>query len=170
MMSITDLKNQFIKSPLMTCRYSLLITPPSSVNQMLLSYKLAVLSKSITMPKISAGFKKISYRGRPVLVRSQLEYDDNVTVSVYEDCNMNVRRMLEKWINAVDIRGNGYDKYKDGEIVLYQLDNNNNEVYGVRFNDVFLTGLGEISYTAEGHEIPSYDLTFAYSGFETLLT
>lgn len=169
--SINDLKNQFPTSPLILSKYKIIITPPSRYNELLLTYKLAVLSKSFVLPKREVKTKKITFRGRPVNVRSQLEFQDNITVSVYDDSGMSLRRMLEKWLDGVDSLETSYKglEYKDGDIKIYQLDANNNEVYGIQLHDVFITSLGDISYASESQDIVTYDLTFTYSGFDTIL-
>ena len=168
-LTINDLRNQFITSPLQVNKYRIEITPPPKFNELLLSYKLAVLSKSFTIPKREVKTKKISCHGRPIYVRSQLEFQESITVSVYDDSNMNVRKTLEKWINAVDDINNTETEYKGGNIKVYQLDSNNNEIYGVSFKDVFITSLGDITYSADSHEIIMYDITFSYTTFESLL-
>lgn len=168
-LTLKDLKNQFITSPLQTNKYRLIITPPAKFNELLLSYKLAVLSKSFAMPKREVKTKKISFHGRPVYVRSQLEFQESLTVSVYDDSNMNLRKILERWLSSVDDINNSEKEYKGGNIKLYQLDSDNNEIYGVNFNDVFITSLGDITYSADSHDIITYDITFSYTTFESLL-
>jgi hypothetical protein len=169
--SIRDMRNQFPTSPLLSSKYKIIITPPSRYNELLATYKLAVLSKSFSLPRREVKTKKITFKGRPVNVRSQLEFSDTITVSVYDDSGMNLRRMLEKWMNGVDSIETSYRglDYKDGDIKIYQLDANNNEIYGVQLHDVFITSLGEISYSADSHDIITYDLTFTYSGFDSIL-
>lgn len=169
-LGIQDLKNQFITSPLLASKYRIVITPPSQFNELLLTYKLSVLSNSFVLPKREVKTKKIIYHGRPVYVRSQLEFQETLNVTVYDDSNMYLRRMLEKWLNSVDDINNTQKIYKDGDIKIYQLDSNSNEIYGVRLNDVFITALGDITYSANSQEIISYDITFTYSGFETILS
>jgi hypothetical protein len=80
---------------------------------------------------------------------------------------MDVRKTLDKWISLSDsLNGETIEDYHLGSLVVYQLDNENNRIYGVEFKEVFLTSISEIKYSAERTDNITYDLTFAYSTWE----
>ena len=83
---------------------------------------------------------------------------------------MNVRKTLDKWIDLCDSLEdeNIKENYYQGSIVVYQLDNENNRVYGIEYQEVFLTSISEIKYSAERSDILTYDLTFGYSTWHTI--
>lgn len=168
--TISDLKKYFYNGALYTSKYRVIITPPSEVNYGNITEKLVVLSKSASLPEHKIGTEEIKFKGRPVIIKKQLDLGSTYTVSVYEESTMKVRKILDRWIDMGDKLGyGGSENYNNGNIQIYQLDGDNNPIYGVEFYDVFLTSLGAISFdgTSSG-EVITYDLNFAYSGWDII--
>lgn len=146
-------------------KYKIIITPPSLLSYTT-TYKLSLFANSVSSPKIEVATKKITYRGKPINVRSQRTYEDSLSVSVYDDVTLSVRKALEKWVNMVDSESSKSSNYRDGVITLYELDNQGNIVYGTVFKDVFVSSLSDLQHDASSNEIVTYDITFTYSGYE----
>lgn len=168
--TIEDIRKNYKNGALYTSKYRLIITPPPSVNYGDITEKLVVLAKTASLPEHKIGTEEIKLKGRPVLIKKQLELGSTYTVGVYEDSDMKIRKVLDNWIDMGDRLGvGGNEFYNDGNIKIYQLDGNNNAIYGVEFYDVFLTSLGSITFDgSSAGEVVSYDLTFAYSGWDIL--
>lgn len=168
--TIADIKKQYYNGALYTSRYKLIITPPLIVNTNNITEKLTVLAKTASLPEHKIGSEEIKLKGRPVLMKKQLEFGSTYSVSVYEESSMKIRKILDRWVDLGDKLGSGGNSmYDNGNIKIYQLDGENNEIYGVEFYDVFLISLGAISFdgTSAG-EVVSYDLSFGYSGWDIL--
>lgn len=163
--TINDIKAQYKKGGLFPHKYEVLITPPENLFDTDFSKKLRILAKSASIPKKEIKTTSINLKGRPVVLRSQLDFGESASISVYEDSEMNVRKTLDKWIDLCDSLEdeNIKENYYQGSIVVYQLDNENNRVYGIEYQEVFLTSISEIKYSAEKQDIITYDLTFGYS-------
>ncbi len=168
-MIIDDIKAQYKKGGIFPHKYEILITPPDNLFDTNFTKKLRILAKSASIPKKEVKTKTITYKGRPVVLRSQLDFGETCSVSVYEDSEMNVRKTLDKWIDLSDsLEDKSIEDYYQGSITIYQLDNKNNRIYGVEFKEVFLTSISEIKYSAERSDILTYDLTFGYSTWNTV--
>lgn len=168
-MIINDIKAQYKKGGIFSHKYEILITPPDNLFDTNFTKKLRILAKSASIPKKEVKTKTITYKGRPVVLRSQLDFGETCSVSVYEDSEMNVRKTLDKWIDLSDsLEDKSIEDYYQGSITIYQLDNKNNRIYGVEFKEVFLTSISEIKYSAERSDILTYDLTFGYSTWNTI--
>lgn len=168
-MIINDIKAQYKKGGIFPHKYEILITPPDNLFDTNFTKKLRILAKSASIPKKEVKTKTITYKGRPVVLRSQLDFGETCSVSVYEDSEMNVRKTLDKWIDLSDsLEDKSIEDYYQGSITIYQLDNKNNRIYGVEFKEVFLTSISEIKYSAERSDILTYDLTFGYSTWNTI--
>ena len=168
-MIIDDIKAQYKKGGIFPHKYEILITPPDNLFDTNFTKKLRILAKSASIPKKEVKTKTITYKGRPVVLRSQLDFGETCSVSVYEDSEMNVRKTLDKWIDLSDsLEDKSIEDYYQGSITIYQLDNKNNRIYGVEFKEVFLTSISEIKYSAERSDIITYDLTFGYSTWNTI--
>lgn len=168
--TINDIKKNFYNGALYNSKYRLIITPPLYVNTNNITEKLVVLSKTAKMPEHKIGAEEIKIKGRPVTIKKQLELGNSYDVNVYEESSMKVRKILDRWIDMGDRLGYGGQRgYDNGNIKIYQLDGDNNEVYGVEFYDVFLTSISDISYdgTSAG-EVISYNLSFSYSGWDVI--
>lgn len=167
--TINDIRSLYRKGGVFGHKYEILITPPQNIFGSEFTKKLRILAKSATIPKKEIKTKTISYKGRPVVLRSQLDFGETCSVSVYEDSEMNIRKTLDKWITLSDSLEDGtIEDYHLGSLVIYQLDNENNRIYGVEFKEVFLTSISEIKYSAERTDNITYDLTFAYSTWENI--
>lgn len=167
--TINEIRSLYRKGGVFGHKYEVLITPPQNIFGSEFTKKLRILAKSATIPKKEIKTKTISYKGRPVVFRSQLDFGETCSVSVYEDSEMNIRKTLDKWITLSDSLEDGtIEDYHLGSLVIYQLDNENNRIYGVEFKEVFLTSISEIKYSAEKTDNITYDLTFAYSTWENI--
>ncbi len=167
--TIPDILAQYRGGALFVHKYEVIITPPENLFGADFTRKLRILARGATIPKKQIKAKTITFRGRPVAVRSQLDFENACTVSVYEDSDMSVRKTLEKWIDAADnLDGDSSPNYYQGSICVYQLDGKGNRVYGVEYNEVFLTGISEIKYQADVGDLLTYELTFAFSNWETI--
>ena len=101
-MIIDDIKAQYKKGGIFPHKYEILITPPDNLFDTNFTKKLRILAKSASIPKKEVKTKTITYKGRPVVLRSQLDFGETCSVSVYEDSEMNVRKTLDKWMDLSD--------------------------------------------------------------------
>ena len=165
---ISKIKRYYDNGGLYTSKYEILIIPPLGVGN--ITEKLSVLSKTASRPDHKISTSTISFKGRPIVMRRQLDMETTCTVDVYEDSNMKVRKVLDRWIDLCDsLYIGGSSNYCNGTIEVHQLDGNGNRMYGVVYNDVFLTGISGIKYdSSSSGEIVSYSLTFSYSGYEII--
>ena len=168
--TISDIRKQYRNGALFTCKYKLIITPPLFANYDNIMEKLVILSKSAKLPEHKINTLEVKIKGRPVAMRGQIDMGNTYTITVYEDGDMKVRKVLDRWIEMSDrLTGTGNSSYCNGNIKIYQLDGDNNEMYGVEFYDVFLNSVGEVSYDGTNSgEVLSYALTFSYSGWEII--
>lgn len=168
--TISDIKKQYKDGALFTCKYKLIITPPLYANYNNIMEKFVILAKTAKLPEHKINTTEIKIKGRPVAMRGQLDMGNTYSITVYEDDNMRVRKVLDRWLDMCDrLDGTGNSSYSNGSIKIYQLDGDNNEMYGIEFYDVFLNSISEVSYDGTNSgEVLSYNLTFSYSGWETI--
>lgn len=169
--TINDIKKHFYNGALYTSKYRLVITPPLYVNNNNITEKLVVLSKSASLPQHKINTETIYLKGRPITLKKQLDFGTDYNISVYEESSMKIRKILDRWIDMSDKLGNGgLPGYDEGNIKIYQLDGDNNEMYGVEFYDVFLNSIGSVSYdSTSAGEVVTYDINFSYSGWDIIL-
>ena len=167
--TISDIKAQYKGGGLFSHKYEVIITPPENLFDTEFTRKLRILAKSATIPKKDVKTKMVSFHGRPVVFRSQVDFTNACSISVYEDSSMSIRKTLEKWVDMVDnLEGKTSPNFYQGSICVYQLDGEGNRVFGVEYEEAFLVGISEIKYQAELGDVLNYDLTFAFTTWKTI--
>ena len=75
------------------------------------------------------------------------------------------KRILKKTVNNVLDSSYNVPDYQ-AELSIWQLDTLGNKVYGYNLENVFITGIGEVSYSdSELDSLVEYNLTFTFSEF-----
>lgn len=64
--------------------------------------KINVLCRSAGLPERNISTTTIFHKGRKYNVRGETDYIGTYEVSILDDSNMNIRRVFDKWIKAVD--------------------------------------------------------------------
>ena len=129
---------------------------------------LNIACQSAEIPKASVKTQKISYRGRPIVLKGQLSFDESFKITVQEQGHFQIRKELQKWIDIVDnLEGTSQSQYTIEEVYLFHLDTYGKPTLKTTFYDVFLTELGAIQLSDKGAEAITYDCTFSFSTYET---
>lgn len=165
--TIADLKYFYKDSVPYSCKYRLELNLPFNIG-VLDSYKLNIACQSIELPKASVKTQKINFRGRPLVLKGQLTFDESFKVTVQDNGHFEVRRELEKWIKACDsLDGNSKEDYKIEEVYLYHLDCNGIPTIKTVFYGVFLSELGGFQLADKSADVITYDCVFSYSTYES---
>ena len=94
-----------------------------------------------------------------------------LTTSIYNDEGMEIRNMLEDWMeklnsHSTNVRASGFSQINSytGEIKLKQLAKEGVEITkSYQFMDVWPSSTGEIAVSWDTNEIQTYDVTWEYS-------
>lgn len=166
--TISDLKKVYQDGVPYNCKYRIEINFPPDLQTTLNAETLNIACQSAEIPKASVKTQKISYRGRPIVLKGQLSFDESFKITVQEQGHFQIRKELQKWIDIVDnLDGTSQSQYTIDEVYLYHLDTYGNPTLKTTFYGVFLTELGAIQLSDKGAEAITYDCSFAFSTYET---
>ena len=144
--TISDLRNFYRDSLPWSCKYRIEINFPEAVKASIGSAKLNIACQSVEIPRASIKTHRVFYRGRPLGLKGQLSFDETFKITIQDNGHFDVRRELDKWLNACDnLDGDSLEDYKIDEVYLYHLDGSGKPTMKTTF----------------------YDCTFTYSLFET---
>ncbi len=150
--------------------------------------KFNVLCRASSLPERSIDTGTIYHRGRRFNVRCETNYASTYEVSLVDDSGMELRRMFDRWMNAVDnTKLNSDSPLSDGEYVvnvdmlgevqrgfgkhtyqlpinIWQLDNNNQKVYGYVLEDAFPSNIGTVTLDdKDENTLSEFSIVFTYS-------
>lgn len=166
--TISDLKKVYQDGVPYNCKYRIEINFPPSLQTTLNAETLNIACQSAEIPKASVKTQKISYRGRPIVLKGQLSFDESFKITVQEQGHFQIRKELQKWIDIVDnLEGTSQSQYTIDEVYLYHLDTYGKPTLKTTFYGVFLSELGAIQLSDKGAEAITYDCTFSFSTYET---
>jgi len=176
MSTITDLKTQ-IHSVLRRNKYKVVLTPPMSIG---IDNKLSLLCKGAEFPEKNIGAVEVSHMGRKYYLRGETTYNPTTTLTFYDDDNLNIRRFFDYWMNIIDDSRKTQDRKLSNVLVksafrtdleVWQLDHNQNNVYGYTYHDSFPISAGTITYAGdEEASAVEFTVTFQYSEFSPIAT
>lgn len=117
------------------------------------------------MPGKSVQTSEYRQRNIPYKLPYTASYDD-VTVTFVASENLQERKILEVWMNAVinvtDGTLNFYNEYK-GNIKIHQLDYDGNQVYSVMLVDAYPVAVSPVDYSfGSQNELVNVSATFTY--------
>lgn len=166
--TISDLKKVYQDGVPYNCKYRIEINFPPSLQTTLNAETLNIACQSAEIPKASVKTQKISYRGRPIVLKGQLSFDESFKITVQEQGHFQIRKELQKWIDIVDnLDGTSQSQYTIEEVYLFHLDTYGKPTLKTTFYGVFLSELGAIQLSDKGAEAITYDCTFSFSTYET---
>lgn len=96
-MKINDLKSELKNGVLRKTKYKLELYVPGEDSR-----SLQILCQGVSFPQRVITPVKLFHKGRPFLVRSEMEFGGSVRVRFLENSNMDVRRMMDFWMKNVD--------------------------------------------------------------------
>lgn len=172
MTTINELKTQ-LKGGLRKNKYQIIFSPPGNF---ISSEKLNLLCKSAAFPERAISVAEVTHYGRRYYLRGDTTYSGTWNVSFYDDANMNIRRIFDYWmvmidnsrktIQAAPMAGKITEDYQR-EIEIWQLDANQNQVYGSVIHNAFPVNLESITYDdSETDSLVECNVTFQFSEFE----
>ena len=185
--TITDLKKQLGPGlGLRTNKYLLEIPVNGQSGE-----KINILCRSTSLPERNIDTVTMMYRGRRHNLRAETQFPGTYEISVVDDSNMELRKMFDRWLNAVDtVPGSENSPLSDGEysvnssqysevqrgnarksyqldVNIWQLDANNQPVYGYVMKGAFPSSLGTVTLEDNDDSTMSeFSITITYS--ETL--
>ena len=153
-------------------RYQILVDPPGNF---ISSQKLNILCKGTSFPNRTIQSAEVSHYGRKYYLRGETNYGNTITFTFYDDANMNLRRTFDYWMSYID------DSRKTGQsapmtnkvtndymrdLEVWQLDNNQKQLYGYTIYDAFPEDLGDITYSGdETDTVVEFNVNFKFSEF-----
>ena len=185
--TITDLKKQLGPGLGLRTNKYLLQIPVNGQSGL----KINVLCRSSSLPERNIDTVTMMYRGRRHNLRAETQFPGTYEISVVDDSDMELRKMFDRWLNAVDLvpgseesgmsdgeftannsrfgevnRGNGRKSYQL-DLNIWQLDANNIPVYGYVLKGAFPSSLGTVTLEDNDDSTMSeFSITISYS--ETL--
>jgi hypothetical protein len=63
--------------------------------------KIRFFARATTLPSSTIGVVPVPYRGRILKIAGERTFDD-WTIQVYNDSDFNIRRVMERWVNALN--------------------------------------------------------------------
>lgn len=167
--SISDLKRVYEDGVAFNSKYRIEINFPPEMQTALNAETLNIACQGVEIPKMSVKTQKISYRGRPIVLKGQLSFDESFRITVQEQGHFQIRKELQKWISLSDslTAGRSKPEYTIDEVYLYHLDTYGAPTLKTTFYGVFLSELGAIQLSDKGAEAITYDCTFSFSTYET---
>lgn len=149
-----------------TARFAVHITMPV-LNIGSIGRQLNLHCDSVSMPGHDLQAQDVQHGSAPgrMMVQSH-DFAGTVGASFYLDSRLNERRIFETWqsmcVNNSTHKAHYYDDYI-GEMEIYQLDGNNEPVYGIKLTEVYPNTIGAIEYSyANASTIAKLNVEFQY--------
>ena len=128
------------------------------------------LCKGASFPASTIEAGTITYMGRSINIPGN-RAAGQLTTSIYNDEGMEIRNMIENWMEKLNshssnVRASGFSQINSytGEIKLTQLAKEGVKITkSYQFMDVWPSSTGEIAVSWDTNEIQTYDVTWEYS-------
>lgn len=172
-----------------TNRFNVLFTPPSQAlinididailgslargtfnkNQLISDPRtLSLLCESTSLPSKAIQTKQFDYTARYPEKRVQGYTDADVSFSFLVTNDFYIKRMFDDWAQMI-VSSEGYALgYKNDytcDVVIQQLNQENDVVYGVKLIDAFPTGLGAMQLTQAPNGESKIEVTMSYDRY-----
>lgn len=152
-------------------QYSVQITFPEYAQTGTAQVNSPFLVTAASLPGQQVGVAKTYYRGRPVKLAGDREFQP-WTITVINAADFDMRRAFEIWMNGMNglTDATGYLSPADyqRDIVVKQLDRNGNELKPYVLYDAMPIDISEIRLSFDDNDaIETFDVTFEYQDFET---
>lgn len=134
--------------------------------------------KAASIPASTITKIDVPYRGRNLKVAGERTFEDNWTVTVYNDTSFDLRNAFEKWMNSINSHSRNFaadaavgaplNYMRDLQVI--QLDKSGrSEDTGIaqyRFIDAFPINVNAIELSYETDEVETFEVEFAYQYWE----
>ena len=151
---------------------------------------LNMLCNSAGLPEIKVSTSEVWFKGHKTIMRAETASGGEYEISITDDSDMKVRAMFDKWIRMIEefnrnahLRGGSasyevktpggaffdtastqYDEYQT-DINIWQLDGEQQKVYGYKLNHAFPTSLGIVTLGDEdSNKMSQFSIVFTHSG------
>jgi hypothetical protein len=129
--------------------------------------KLEFLCKASSLPASNVEAIDVPYLGRQIKVPGNRIFEE-WTVTVFNDTDFEIRRMVESWMNAINGHQDNLgfasvrDVYSDAHVT--QLGRDGAELYTYHIIDMFPTMLAPIDLAFDANdEVEEFEVTFNYN-------
>lgn len=129
------------------------------------------LCRAASLPASTLEDVTATYRGRPIHFAGERTFAP-WTISMYNDTNMLLRNVMEKWSNGILSYNATTGRLRPGDyqvdMSVYQLDRNDKVVKSYKFFDAYPTTVGAINLAFDqNNAIEEFDVEFTYNYFTT---
>ena len=189
--SIDDLKSEFNKRGGIgrTNRFNVIFTPPSQAlinidlgaiigslirgdfnkNQLITDPRsLTLLCESATLPSRSLTTKEFEYTGKHKEKRVSGFTDADVSFTFLVTNDFYVKRMVDDWLEMIVNTETNSLGYKDDytcDVVIQQLNQENEVVYGAKLIGAFPSSIGAMQLTSAANGESKVEITMQYDRF-----
>ena len=131
------------------------------------------LAKAVNLPTFEVSKQEIKRMGQRIVLPASQVYQD-LQMTMMCDDEYTSRKFLHAWQKrfVYDTEHNIYKKVTTmakAQVVVLQLDNKYNVVFGAKFNYVWPNSIGEIQYAHDSDaQIVEFPVTFCYSTYTIL--
>lgn len=147
---------------------------PNNAGNSLTTQRASFMIKAASIPASTINKIDVPYRGRNLKVAGERTFEDNWTVTVYNDTTFDLRNAFEKWMNQINSHtrnfaldaaaGTPLNYMRPMEVI--QLDKSGRaEDIGIaryQFVDAFPVNIGAIELSYENDEVETFEVEFAY--------
>jgi hypothetical protein len=150
-----------------TSRFTVRINLPTTIVATEMTRQLTLHCDSVSMPGHDLQAQDVQHGSAPgrMMVQSH-DYAGNISASFYLDRNLSERVFFELWqamcVDKTSHKAHYYDDYI-GSMEIFQLDLQNNPVYGMKLSEVYPTTIGSTEYgNANANQVAKLNVEFAY--------
>lgn len=188
-----DLMNEVLADGARTDKYNLVLNLPIKSKHENADKYTSILCKNASFPKRSVSKQDYMFKGHAYSIGTQVESNDQLTLTFYNQEDHLNRRFFEEWIEGYDAKGgyvrdfrndstnevNGFENcyrsiaidhfFIDQYKFIDNIDLNNltiDPMIRYQFYGVFPTELSTIELNGEGDDIETFTVTFAYTFYE----
>lgn len=148
---------------------------------------LNILCRSASFPERNISTTDIWHKGRRYTVRGETDYVGEYEVTFVDNDEMSIRKMFDEWVQQVDNTSSNLNKVFDLtanildidklamsigyqiDINIWQLDANNQKVYGYAMQNAFPKSVSSISLEdSDENSLSEFNVVFAFSEFTPL--
>lgn len=169
--STNDLLDSILGDAARPSKFRAEINFPSAISQEYGAEKLDILLKSTAIPGRKTDSIIFMYLGKPIPIKGQTKYDQNIDMSFYLEENHGAKFGFEKWIDSLD--NFGYSESSDsvstsngqyrGEVKIYQYDfNTATDMICYTLYNVFPDSISTVELNSESTGAVS-DVTVSFS-------
>ena len=174
--STNDLLDRVLGDAARPSKFRVEIFFPSNISQTYGAEKLDILLKSTAIPGRKTDAVTFMYMGKPIPIKGQTKYDQNIDFSFYLEENHGAKFAFETWIDALDAFGysenmesietaNG--NYR-GEVKIFQYDfNTTTDMVCYTLYNAFPDSLSTVELNSESTgAISDVSVSFSFSHYE----